>query len=190
VLDHLMAELRAEAGRAAKAAAVDHHAAAHAGAERVHQEVTRGTALDVLGLGQCRAVGIVVHEDGHAKATRQLPAQLDAGKRDVHARQHPSRGEVDLRGNAHPDRRRRSAGLVDHLAHGRLDPRDHGLARLDRRRPQDLQTRLGARDHGGRDLGPAHIHADHVWVARGGHARHSVLPRAQAPDRDASPGMA
>ena len=109
--------------------------------------ITRWLLAEDVGLGQRRAVGVVVHEHRHAEARAQLVAQRHAGQRDVDAGLDGAGGVVDLRGHADADRLGRP-DAVDHPLDDRLDAleqrlrrvRDRGvLGRLDgpsRRRPQ------------------------------------------------------
>jgi hypothetical protein len=174
-----VAELGAEPGRAAEDPAVDHDPAAHAGAERVHDEIARGAALDELGLGERRAVGVVLHVDRKAEAVLEVAAQLDARERDVHAGEDGARGEVDLRRHADPDRQRRRLRALDHLARGGLDPGEDRLARVERGRVLHLVARPRAGDERSGDLGPADVDADRGGLCcGGGHERHSFVDSA------------
>ena len=119
-VDRQVAELGAEAVRAAEDLAADHHPAAHAGPEGEHHERARRGVVHELRLCERGAVGVVVHEHGYAEAPAELLAQRHPRERDVHARFHRAGGVLDLRGNANPHRRR-PTDLVDHPAHGRLD---------------------------------------------------------------------
>ena len=127
-----------------KVIAVDHHPAAHAGAEREHHEVV---LAEYVGLGESGAVGVVVDEHRHAEAPAELLAQRHAGERDVHARLDRAGGVVDLRGHADADRlglagparsrrarwpRSRRAGRLGRPGDGRLL---HGVLGRSRHRP-------------------------------------------------------
>ena len=75
-VDGHVAELGAEAVRAAEGEAVDHHAAAHARAEREHHEVA---LADDVRLGERGAVGVVVHEHRARRSGGRAPRA--AGRR-------------------------------------------------------------------------------------------------------------
>ena len=74
-VDGHVAELGTQAVGAAEGAAVDDDAAAHPRAEREHHELA--LPQDVR-LGERRAVGVVVHDHGHAESVAELVPQRDA----------------------------------------------------------------------------------------------------------------
>jgi glucokinase len=161
-------ELGAQAVRAAKDPPVDHHAAAHAGSEGEHHQVSGGCVVHQLGLGEGGAVGVVVHEHGHAEALLELFAQRDAGQGDVYAREHGAGGEIDLRRHAHAHGGRPLGRLVGDLVEGVLDAVEQALGAVEDggllRHVLDLRA---VHSRGG-DLGPAHVNANHHWS---GHSR-------------------
>ena len=120
-VDREVTELGTQAVGPAEGLSLDHHAPADAGAEREHHEHARRGAVHQLGLGQRRAVGVVVHEHRHAEAPLELRAERDAGERDVHARLDGAGGVLDLGRHPHAHRRGLSHP-VDHTAGGGLDP--------------------------------------------------------------------
>ena len=120
-----VAELRAEAVRAAEDAPTGHDPAPDAGAERQHEQLV---AVEQARLGKRRHVRIVVDEDGDVEAAAELLTQRHARERDVDARLDGARGVVDLRRHPNADRRRRCA-LGDHLAGGRLQTVEQRRAR-------------------------------------------------------------
>ncbi len=159
-----VAELRAHAVRAAEDLAADHHPAAHAGAEREHQKHARRGVVHELGLGQRRAVGVVVHVHGHLEAAEQLLPERHPGERDVHARLHGAGGVLDLGGHPHAHRHRRPGG-VDHPARGGLEAVQQSLRAVQHggRLLQVLGAPVHHRGHG--HLGAADIHSENQRLA-------------------------
>jgi hypothetical protein len=160
-LDDHVAELGAEAGGAAEHRPVDDHASADAGAEREHDQVTRRASVHELGLGDRRAVAVVVDVDRDVEAPLELVAQRDALERDVHARDDGAGGEVDLRRHAHPDCLRppvrfdRLAGELLEAVEQCVGVRQRGLDPLRR-------TRFAVDERGDLDLGTADIDPENL----------------------------
>ena len=105
--------------------------------------ITRWSLAEEVGLGERGAVGVVVHEHGHAEAPAELLAQRHARERDVHARLDRAGGVVDLRGHADADR----LGLADPLDHA-LDDRLDAVQQA----PRWCSGRSGPRSPRGRSL--------------------------------------
>jgi hypothetical protein len=100
----LVPELGGRPGRAAVDAPVDHDAAADARPDSEHHEMAGDEGAIVrVGLGQGRAVGVVVDVDRDAEPLAQQVAQRDAGERDVHAEAGGAGGEVDRARDGDPD---------------------------------------------------------------------------------------
>ena len=155
-----------QAGRAAEDVAVDDHAAADAGAEREHQQVPGGAAVDQLGLGERGAVRVVVDEDRHAEAALELVAQRDALERDVHARDDGAGGEVDLGRHADADRRRLAVRRSITCARERLDAVEQRVRVVERGRGLLRLERAAVHDRGDLDLGPSDVDAEDLHQSR------------------------
>jgi hypothetical protein len=173
-----VAELGAQAARAAEDPPADHHAAAHARAQGEHHEVLRRVVAHELRLGEGRAVGVVVEVDGDAEAGGQLLAERDALERDVHAADDRAGGEVDLR--RHPDADRVGlAGGVRHLADRGLDPGHQGVRATQVGGVHDGVEHLGPGDPRGGHLRAAHVDADHGRISRSLHRLSPPRPRPE-----------
>ncbi len=101
-------------------AALDHDAAADAGAEREGHRHARIPSRAHASLGQRRAVGVVVHPCSHLEAFRKLVAERErAPMRQVRRvpNQHPGAG-LDHPRTAEPDPGDRTSGALAQLARG------------------------------------------------------------------------
>ena len=99
-----MAELSCRPHRTAIEPVVEDEAAAHAGAEREHDDMSglaRG-AKPVLG-DRC-GVAVVFDQDGNPEAVPEAIAKVDAGERDVHRGDRAPRALVDRRRNPYAER--------------------------------------------------------------------------------------
>jgi hypothetical protein len=171
-----VAQLAAHAVGPAEDLAVDHHPAAHPGAEREHHEVVH---LLHARLGQRGAAGVVVDHHWGTEAVLQLLAHGDALERDVDAGDDDACLEVDLRGEADADSRRLPVTL-DQAVHGGGDLVDQGLGAREVGGLLGLVGDLGALDHPGGDLGAADVHAEKGGRASGArptNARPALLAR-------------
>ena len=154
--DDLMPELRCRAGRAAVDAAVDHDAAADAGPDGQHHEMARDEGAVVrVGLGERRAVGVVVDVHRDAEPLAQQVAQRHACERDVHAEARRAGGEVDRArdGDADGVRGARRADGGHELLEELLLVVAVGRPAADLRQPRPLEGRDG-------DLRAADVHTD------------------------------
>ena len=154
--DDLMPELRCRAGRAPVDAAVDHDAAADAGPDGQHHEMAGDEGAVVrVGLGERRAVGVVVDVHRDAEPLAQQVAQRHACERDVHAEPRRAGGEVDRAGDGDADgvRGARRADGGHELLEELLLVVAVGRPAADLRQPRPLEGRDG-------DLRAADVHTD------------------------------
>ena len=100
---HRVAELDARSSPAVELA-VEHEAAADAGADREHHEVLADDLARDLRLGQRRARGVVLDVDRQPAALAQRVAQRHVAQRQVDAVAHAAGREVDDRRQADRDR--------------------------------------------------------------------------------------
>ena len=169
-----VAQLGAEAGGAAEDPAVDHHAAAHAGAERVHDEVARPARPRRSGPRPARRSWRRCRRSTGTPRRLRAPRPADALERDVHARHDRARREVDLRGQADADRRSGSPPAPSPRATPPRSPR--AAPRRARAGRWDAPPRRDSRPStlGRRDLRAAHVDADALGRWSAGHGAHST----------------
>ena len=97
----MWADFAAHAVRAAHHLAVQHHAAAHAGAECDEYAAAHAARGAESALRQCRGVGVIVHGYGQAEAIVQARHQRHAHPAEVVAEGHQAGPRVLLAGDAH-----------------------------------------------------------------------------------------